>query len=136
MEDFEIGDTVTTVKKGKKHEHYPEKGRIFKVFDVVPTPKGVILVTDMGEEHGGISAIRCRIVHREEKESQIRPAHYGGADNPFEAIKVIEGLKLDFIEGNIVKYLFRYKKKNGLMDLKKSQWYLDRLIKNLENNEQ
>lgn len=34
--------------------------------------------------------------------------------------------------GNIVKYLSRYKKKNGLEDLKKAQWYLNRLIFKLE----
>ena len=60
------------------------------------------------------------------------PQHYGGADNPYEAIKVIESYGMDFVEGNILKYLLRYKKKNGLQDLKKAQWYLERLIKQRE----
>jgi len=61
------------------------------------------------------------------------PAHYGGEDNPYEAIKVIEAYSMDFVEGNILKYLLRYKKKNGLECLKKAQWYLNRLIEKQEN---
>lgn len=36
--------------------------------------------------------------------------------------------KLDFFEGNCVKYLARWKYKNGVQDLKKAQWYLNKLI--------
>ena len=32
------------------------------------------------------------------------PAHYGGADNPYEAIKVIEAWGLGFCLGNTIKY--------------------------------
>lgn len=40
-----------------------------------------------------------------------------------------------FCLGNVIKYLWRYKHKNGLEDLKKAKWYLDRLIKENEVNE-
>lgn len=63
------------------------------------------------------------------------PAHYGGADNPYEAIKVIEawGLDRNFNLGNAVKYISRAEKKGALIeDLKKSRWYLDREISKLE----
>jgi hypothetical protein len=59
------------------------------------------------------------------------PAHYGGADNPYEAIKVIEAWNLGFCLGNVVKYISRAGKKNSdseLQDLKKARWYLDREI--------
>ena len=36
--------------------------------------------------------------------------------------------------GNVIKYICRWKEKNGLEDLKKAQWYLNRLIKNIEEN--
>ncbi len=66
------------------------------------------------------------------KESVVEhPAHYGGKDNPYEAINIIEAYNMDFIEGNVLKYLLRYKNKNGIEDLKKAQWYLERLIKKL-----
>ncbi|ALV64618.1 DUF3310 domain-containing protein [Campylobacter fetus] len=41
--------------------------------------------------------------------------------------------KLDFCEGNIIKYVCRYKDKNGLEDLKKARHYLDVLIENLKD---
>lgn len=39
------------------------------------------------------------------------PAHYGGAGNPYEAIKVIEAWELGFCLGNTVKYISRAGKK-------------------------
>ena len=39
---------------------------------------------------------------------------------------------LDFLEGNIVKYVVRWKEKNGIEDLKKARVYLDKLIKEAE----
>lgn len=59
------------------------------------------------------------------------PPHYGGADNPYEAIKVIEAWQLGFCLGNAVKYIARAGKKANapqLEDLKKARWYLDREI--------
>ena len=35
---------------------------------------------------------------------------------------------------NVIKYLFRYEEKNGLEDVKKAQWYLNKLISELESN--
>ena len=63
------------------------------------------------------------------------PSHYGGKDNPYEAIKVIEAWDLGFCLGNVVKYISRAGKKHKdvLEDLKKARWYLDRHINNLEN---
>ena len=61
------------------------------------------------------------------------PAHYGGADNPYEAIKVMEawltpeefvgGLKFSFFT-----YQARARQKNGLEDHEKAAWYQARLI--------
>ena len=33
-----------------------------------------------------------------------------------------------YLQGNIIKYLWRYRYKNGVQDLEKAQWYLSRLI--------
>ena len=45
---------------------------------------------------------------------------------------------MSFLEGNIVKYLARYKEKSGIEDLRKARWYLEKLIeeqvKHSENN--
>jgi len=61
------------------------------------------------------------------------PEHYGGKDNPYEVIKVIEawGLGYDFCLGNVLKYVGRAGKKEGvdaLEDLEKAAWYLQRVI--------
>lgn len=63
------------------------------------------------------------------------PAHYGGKDNPYEAIKVIEAWELDFCLGNVVKYISRAGKKGEWKhkeDLEKAAWYLNRAIQNLD----
>ena len=64
------------------------------------------------------------------------PPHYGGADDPFEAIKVIEAWGSDFHIGNVIKYLSRAGKKDPdklLQDLEKAKWYLDRKINQIKN---
>ena len=35
---------------------------------------------------------------------------------------------MSFLEGNVVKYLARYKEKSGIEDLRKARWYIDKLI--------
>lgn len=63
------------------------------------------------------------------------PIYYGGADDPYEAIKVIEAWNLGFHLGNTVKYISRAGKKDGnsaTQDLKKALFYLNREIELLE----
>lgn len=63
------------------------------------------------------------------------PSHYGGADNPYEAIKVIEAWGLGFNLGNAVKYISRAEHKGEtLVDLKKAQWYVQREIERLQGH--
>lgn len=61
------------------------------------------------------------------------PKHYGGNDNKYEVIKVIEAWGLDFHLGNVAKYIGRAgKKDNKIKDLKKAAYYLNRKIELLE----
>ena len=53
-------------------------------------------------------------------------SHY--QKNEIQPIDIIDANKLGFYEGNIIKYVLRYKNKNGIEDLKKAKWYLDRMI--------
>jgi hypothetical protein len=62
----------------------------------------------------------------EVKETVNHPSHY--TQGGLEVIDAIEGMDLGFHAGNVVKYVARYKFKNGLEDLRKARWYLDRLI--------
>lgn len=65
------------------------------------------------------------------------PAYYGGADDPYEAIKVIEAWGLDFCLGNAVKYISRAGKKDPAKeteDLEKAVFYLRRRIEQLRRS--
>lgn len=55
------------------------------------------------------------------------PPHYIGT-NGVEAIDVVEAFGLGFCDGNVLKYLLRWRKKGGISDLEKAAWYLNRFI--------
>lgn len=61
----------------------------------------------------------------------INPNHYKSSN--MECIDALaetlgsDGIK-SFCKGNVIKYLWRYEKKNGVEDLKKAKWYLEKLI--------
>lgn len=57
---------------------------------------------------------------------QVGGDHY--AVMKIQPIEFIMANELGFCEGNVIKYLCRYKRKNGLEDLKKARQYLDFLI--------
>lgn len=67
------------------------------------------------------------------------PDHYQSKTG-LEVIDVIEAFTdgLEGIEatdtGNVIKYICRWKKKNGLQDLEKALWYLQHLVYHLKNN--
>ena len=69
------------------------------------------------------------------------PQHYQ-SETGLETIDVIEAFTFDLkgIEavctGNVLKYICRWPQKNGLEDLKKARWYLDRLINHVEKLEE
>ena len=61
----------------------------------------------------------------------VNPKHY--SEMTISPLEYINANKLEWNEGNVIKYISRYKNKNGLEDLKKAQWYLNDLIKRIEN---
>jgi hypothetical protein len=52
------------------------------------------------------------------------PKHYNNHPSGVEAIDVIQ--YMNFCLGNAFKYVYRYKDKNGIEDLKKAVWYLEK----------
>ena len=68
---------------------------------------------------------------REEQDAVNKQSHYNQAG--VECIEAIEAATDNgfeyYLQGNIIKYLWRYRYKNGIEDLKKAQWYLNKLIK-------
>jgi hypothetical protein len=70
-------------------------------------------------------------IDEDDNDQVIHPQHYGGKDNPYEAIKVIEAWGVGFNLGNTLKYISRAgKKDNIIQDLEKALFYLDREIQN------
>jgi hypothetical protein len=57
---------------------------------------------------------------------KINPSYYR---KKIEVSDFIDEYDLNYFEGNIIKYVVRHKAKNGLEDLQKAKWYLERLIK-------
>ena len=65
------------------------------------------------------------------KDNVNRPSHYRkGKVECIDAIKSATGDGYQFyLQGNVIKYMWRFNHKNGLEDLQKAQWYLSELIK-------
>lgn len=82
---------------------------------------------DQGPPHPDELRIQKQKYLEELKKVSPAGGHYRkhGAVQP---IDLIEDMSLGFHEGNIIKYVARWKDKNGVEDLKKARWYLDRLI--------
>ena len=76
------------------------------------------------------------MIHNEDYTDMVnKPPHYNASD--VECIDAIaaatgsEGFEF-YLQGNILKYIWRYRFKNGTEDLKKARWYLDKLITEVE----
>ena len=65
-----------------------------------------------------------------DKDMVNSPPHYNKAGiETIDAIKAMTDTGFEYyLQGNIIKYLWRYRYKNGVQDLEKAQWYLNKLI--------
>lgn len=112
-----------------------EKKFKFSVLVTLPEPKPI---SDLGFSFKShiIGAKNLNNV----KENVNHPSHYQ-SETGIEVIDAIEAFTFDlegiaaFDTGNILKYICRWNKKNGLQDLKKAEWYLQHLISHIENIE-
>lgn len=89
----------------------------------------------------GIEVSQNRItfpIYKEKREQVNHPDHYQ-SNKGIEVIDVIQAFTNDlygvaaFDTANILKYMCRWDKKNGVEDLKKAKWYLEHLIKYVES---
>lgn len=63
--------------------------------------------------------------------SQANQTQHGGDHykvQPIQPWDYIASNQIGYFEGNVIKYVSRWKKKNGLEDLRKAQHYLQKLI--------
>ena len=103
-----------------KTDSIPSDGLYYNHKDVYNTKTG--FSSELRESNYQLKKLGEKVNH---------PPHYNSGK--IEAIDAIWDWKLDFIEGNVVKYVTRSKHKGDrLGDLKKARWYLDYLIDKLE----
>ena len=75
---------------------------------------------------------------RPKYDSVHRPSHYQGKVECIDAIEsAVEGLEgIEAVcTANVIKYVYRWKKKNGLEDLEKAMWYLIKLTRHLKEKD-
>ena len=61
---------------------------------------------------------------------KINPSHY--KQGKIEVIDFIIDQKMDYLTATIIKYISRWRFKDGVCDLKKAKWFLDKLIEQEE----
>ena len=85
-------------------------------------------VTDPNEEP---------MTKKPENDAVNHPEHYTqGGIECIDAEKAALGdLFMGFLIGNVLKYLWRFRHKNGLEDLKKAKWYLEKAIEEMGQDE-
>ena len=74
----------------------------------------------------------------EKNEMVSHPKHYN-----FGEIECIDAIKsslsfegwISYLQGNVMKYIWRWRNKNGIEDLEKGQWYLNKLIDEVKSHE-
>ena len=71
-----------------------------------------------------------------EHDAVQHPKHYcKGGIECLDVIKAVLGDKYEgFLAGNVIKYIFRYRDKNGVEDCKKAAFYLEKLIQEVSEN--
>ena len=124
LSDAELERVVGVIRSIMESEKQCHK----KIFDV----DGTVYTQDPdGQGWTGHPAPECDNVNH--------PAHYelpGGLEC-FDMIVATQGIEAaqHFAIGNAIKYLFRQKRKNGLEDVRKARWYLDKYIELSEQKE-
>lgn len=114
-------------------------GTVYHFRDHQHRCKGLRTAAEMAEREAEDRETCLALLDAKRQDAAVdHPDHYGGADNPYEAIKVIEAWGLGFCLGNTVKYISRAGRKNPeklVEDLRKAEFYLKRHIANLEKKD-
>lgn len=114
----------------------PVEGRDDDYFTVLPHAPGPLaeeLVADIECQGASQSVVRQQYPPSEPEQIDDRPGpDYYKGDGGMQPFDVIDAFGLDFYEGNVVKYVCRWRNKNGLEDLYKARRYINEVIKRAE----
>ena len=92
-----------------------------KIYDVISEFADCIVVTN----DTGYRRKYPLYIFKEVNTDKIKPNYYGTG---IDVIEFCLRNNLTFMQGNVIKYVTRYKYKNGIEDLEKAKEYIDRLI--------
>lgn len=114
---------MNQIREGYRHYDCP----VAMPGEAIEIPKGLTLedyfacVSKLHEDTG-----------KSVKDQQVAGSHYQRAIQPWD---IISEWELDFWEGNVLKYLLRWKHKDGVQDLQKAKHYLEYLIERELNDD-
>lgn len=139
----------------KNYELYNKDGSIGIYRFNEPNPKASVLrdryglvdfgfIDDLAEEDIELARELMQKAHEVVEEAKKHdavnhPKHY--TQGKVECIDALESATINkrgieaVCTANIIKYLWRYESKNGIEDVKKAQWYLQKLISELEKQQ-
>jgi hypothetical protein len=137
-----IGTTKVLAEWAQGHKLQPYHLNLRQIGEghVAHVGDGVVFVLHDGDTTlcAAYDPAELKVISKAERAADpgggIRPDYYGGPDDPFEPLKIIEAWGLDFALGCVVKYVARAGKKTAdpLEDLKKAHFYLGYRIARLE----
>ena len=134
MSKYKVGDILEIVGNESDHDFY--QGEVVEVIDTFKFKNGELAYSVKGEDDQWLVVeedLSDLTFDPPSKQPDMvnSPAHYGGGK--IECIDYIKDFLtpeefIGYLRGNIAKYNHRWRYKNGIEDLKKSDWYLDYLI--------
>ncbi|WP_290943611.1 DUF3310 domain-containing protein [Hyphomonas sp.] len=95
------------------------------------------IYSQIGNEYRKMKQAQEQSDHKQTMDMVNNPPHYNKAGiETIQAIKAMlgEGFKY-YLQGNIMKYIWRYEYKDGVQDLEKAQWYLNELIEDRKEDD-
>ena len=95
------------------------------------------IYNQIGNEYRKMKQAQEQSDHKQTMDMVNNPPHYNKAGiETIQAIKAMlgEGFKY-YLQGNIMKNIWRYEYKDGVQDLEKAQWYLNELIEDRQEDD-
>lgn len=110
--------------------YYLTKGKIYDV--IYEYSDCIVVANDIGNRKKYSREIFELIPNKEINSDKINPSYYG---KQLDVIDFCQKNNLDFMQGNVIKYVTRYKEKNGKEDLFKAMEYIERMIKEINKQD-
>lgn len=120
MTDFKVGDVVECIDNGGVEDSLTY-GKKYKIAIDLNTE---ISVYD--DIYGTFRKNRFKLVDKEKADKINHPSHYTSHKSGIECIAIVEHMQFNL--GNAIKYIWQHEEKNGIEDLKKAVWYIQREI--------